>query len=162
VGKVEIEPGPRGSRIPAHPAGLHLRQIRPFKYLLALDHVIVRLNQGDRMGRFGRDADVELRSLRRRFGSVSRRYHRAVNLRQTYRRAKVPALIAIGAAGLCLGLAHLSPWPLMVTLKHIAAFPNCDAAHWVGLAPAYEGGPGYWERHDWDRDGKSCEGWSDR
>jgi hypothetical protein len=118
------------------------------------------------MGRFGHDAEEELRRLRRRFGSVFRRYLRAIKLRRMYCRAKVPALIAIGVAGLCwglyLGLAHLSPWPPTVTLKHIAAFPNCRAAHAVGLTPAYEGEPGYWQRHDRDRDGKSCEWWSER
>jgi hypothetical protein len=111
--------------------------------------------------RFGRDADEDLRSLKRRFGSVSRRYHRAVKLRRVYRWAIVPALVAIAVLGFYLGLTRLSPWSPMTTLKHIAAFPNCRAARAVGLAPAYEGEPGYWQRHDRDRDGKSCEGWAE-
>jgi hypothetical protein len=116
----------------------------------------------DERRRFGRDADEEVSRLKRRFESVSRRYQRAEKLRRAYRRAKVPALVAIGVVGLCLGLARLSPWSPMTTLKHIAAFPNCRAAHAVGLASAYEGEPGYWQGHDRDRDGKSCEWWAER
>jgi hypothetical protein len=51
----------------------------------------------------------------------------------------------------------VSPWPAMVTLRHIAAVPNCAAARAVGLAPARIGEPGYYEAHDADGDGWSCE-----
>src|SRR5689334_124191 len=37
----------------------------------------------------------------------------------------------------------LSPWPPLMTLRHIASAPNCAAAQLVGLAPAREGEPGY-------------------
>jgi hypothetical protein len=47
----------------------------------------------------------------------------------------------------------------MTTLKHIASFPNCDAARAVGLAPSKKGQPGYWNRHDRDGDGIACERW---
>jgi hypothetical protein len=56
----------------------------------------------------------------------------------------------------------MSPWPLRVTLKHIAAAPNCAAARRVGLAPARIGEPGYYSRHDADHDGIACEPWSRR
>lgn len=55
-----------------------------------------------------------------------------------------------------------SPWPLSVTLRHIAAAPNCDAARRVGLAPARAGQPGYYPRHDADNDGIACEPWPRR
>ncbi|MEX2034183.1 MAG: excalibur calcium-binding domain-containing protein, partial [Xanthobacteraceae bacterium] len=35
--------------------------------------------------------------------------------------------------------------------------PNCNAAHAVGLAPAYKGEPGYWAHNDADDDGIACE-----
>jgi hypothetical protein len=54
----------------------------------------------------------------------------------------------------------LSPWPPVATLKHIAAFPNCDAARELGLAPARRGDPGYWDKHDRDMDGVACEDWN--
>nr|WP_202292921.1 excalibur calcium-binding domain-containing protein [Mesorhizobium sp. 131-2-1] len=44
-------------------------------------------------------------------------------------------------------------------LRHLAAFPNCTAARFVGLAPARRGQPGYWPTHDADRDGIACEPW---
>ena len=56
----------------------------------------------------------------------------------------------------------LSPWPPIVTLMHLAAFPDCRAARAVGLAPAREGEPGYWPRHDADNDGIACEPWPRR
>ena len=61
----------------------------------------------------------------------------------------------------CL-LSACHPGRPVTTLRHIAAFPNCRAAHAVGLASAYRGEPGYWQRHDRDADGIACEPWSPR
>ncbi|RUW71603.1 MAG: excalibur calcium-binding domain-containing protein [Mesorhizobium sp.] len=47
----------------------------------------------------------------------------------------------------------------VTALRHLAAFPNCTAARFVGLAPARRGQPGYWSTHDADRDGIACEPW---
>ena len=110
----------------------------------------------------GRDPEAELRGLKRRFRAVSRRYERAVMLRRLRRRARMWALLAGGAAALYLGLNSLSPWPLTVALRHIAAAPNCSAARVVGLAPARRGQPGYWPSHDRDGDGLACELWRRR
>jgi hypothetical protein len=90
--------------------------------------------------------------------AISRRYERAVKLRLR-RSAMAPALTAISAVAFSWGLMSLSPWPSATTLKHIASFPNCDAARAVGLAPAIEGQPGCWPRHDAAKDGRSCEPW---
>ena len=56
-----------------------------------------------------------------------------------------------------LAMESLLVWPPLVALKHIASFPNCDAARALGLAPANKGEPGYWPQHDADGDGKACE-----
>ena len=42
-------------------------------------------------------------------------------------------------------------------LKHLAAYPNCHMALEFGVAPAKRGEPGYWERHDINRDGVACD-----
>ena len=105
----------------------------------------------------GRDAEQELRRLKRRFQAVSRRQERAMQLRRLYHRGRLPALIAGGAVILVLGLVSLQPWPWLTSLKHFASLPNCNAAHLVGLAPARRGEPGYWSRHDADGDGIACE-----
>jgi hypothetical protein len=80
------------------------------------------------------DAEVErLTRLQRRFRRVSRRaglYRR----RQLFRRAKGMILIAI-VAGAALHFLMTSPWSVGLTLRHLAAAPNCDAARAVGLAP---------------------------
>src|SRR5919109_3898429 len=110
----------------------------------------------------GPGSEQRLRRLKRRFQAVSRRHERAIKLRRAYPLAKFSTLAAVSAFALSWALLSLSPWPPLTTLRHIAAFPNCAAARAVGLAPAYEGEPGYWQRHDRDRDGKSCEGWSHR
>jgi hypothetical protein len=34
-----------------------------------------------------------------------------------------------------------SPWPVAVSLRHLAASQNCDAARAFGLAPSYRGRP---------------------
>ena len=56
-------------------------------------------------------------------------------------------------------LLNLSPWPPLLTLKHLAALPSCATARAVGLAPAMHGEPGYWTIHDEDGDGRACEPW---
>jgi hypothetical protein len=101
----------------------------------------------------------ELRRLKGRFQAGARRQERALKLRRAYRRAKIPVLAASVALVLYVVLIHLSPWPPMVTLKHIVSSRNCDAAREMGLAPAYRGDPGYWPSHDRDGDGIACEAW---
>ena len=105
----------------------------------------------------GRDPEEELRALRRRFRTVSGRFHRAMRLRRLYRAARVPAILAVGAFGLGWVSMSLSPWPPAATLKHLASLPHCGIARAVGAAPAYRGDPGYWPHHDPDEDGRSCE-----
>ena len=106
-----------------------------------------------------RDNKLRYLKLIRRFWVVPGRHYRATELRRFYRSAIVVApLAAIG--GLVLGWASMSiPWPLVPTVKHLAAFPNCDAVRWLGLAPARKGEPSYWSRHDRDQDGIACEPW---
>ena len=108
-----------------------------------------------------RDRDPELerrRRLRRQFARVSRRSG-LIGHRRLYRRGIVAALTV--AAGLYF-LTTASPWPLGVTLRHLAAAPNCAAARVVGLAPARRGEAGYWPKHDRDDDGIACEAWPHR
>jgi hypothetical protein len=109
-----------------------------------------------------REPERELRRLQGRFRAVSRRYDRAIRLRRFYRRAKVWAFVGIAVVALSSELASLSPWPLMLRLRHIASYPNCNAARAVGLAPAKKGEPGYWPHLDADADGISCEPWPHR
>jgi hypothetical protein len=109
--------------------------------------------------RRGSPEEERLRDLQRRFRAVGARHDRAIKLRRFYRLGTVAMLAAIGGFALCWGLLSLSPWPPMTTLKHIASFPNCDAARAVGLAPSKKGQPGYWNRHDRDGDGIACERW---
>ena len=70
----------------------------------------------------------------------------------------IAALATIVAFAVVWGLGS-SPWPVTATLRHIASAPNCGFARFVGLAPARKGEPGYWKRHDRDRDGIACEPW---
>ena len=83
--------------------------------------------------------------------------------RQSFYRVIGIAIIAvIGIAGLYYALTASSPWPPILTLRHIAAAPSCDAARAVGLAPAMQGEPGYYSKHDRDKDGIACEPWPRR
>ncbi|MBC6715675.1 excalibur calcium-binding domain-containing protein [Aurantimonas sp. DM33-3] len=73
-------------------------------------------------------------------------------------------IISYGIVGLIIVTVSVlafraSPWPVGTTLRHVAAAPNCTAARSVGLAPAHRGEPGYWAKHDRDRDGIACEPW---
>jgi hypothetical protein len=107
----------------------------------------------------GRDPEAEMFRLKSRSQAVSRRLDRPISFRRLDRWASVAALTVMGAGALYWGLVVLSPWPPMMMLKHIASFPNCDAARAVGLAPARKGEPGYWPSHDADQDGIACEPW---
>ena len=119
------------------------------------------------MTRFPEDSvrlvDAELRLLQRNFQRASRRQARAMLLRRLDRWAAVTARLVIGGVALVWAvygaLVVVSPWPPMMTLRHIVAAPNCAAARAVGLAPANRGEPGYYRRHDRDQDGVACEPW---
>jgi hypothetical protein len=103
-----------------------------------------------------RGAGKRLRRLRGDFRRVSARWeHRAFRRRIS---ARLKLLALGGLAGFAfVMLLHLSPWGIILTLRHVAAFPNCAAAEAVGLAPSRIGEPGYWPRHDADHDGIACE-----
>lgn len=102
------------------------------------------------------------RSKSQKFGT-----YQVGNPRSRASRWKIPpgkrVAVIVGAIAICaavyLGQTYLSPWPAMVTLKHLAAFPNCAAARAVGFAPTKRGEPGYWPHHDRDGDGIACEPW---
>jgi hypothetical protein len=81
-----------------------------------------------------RDPEAELRQLRTRFEAVSRRHDRERRLRRLDRWASASALVVIAGLAGYWALALLSPWPPLVTLKHLAASPNCNAARAVGTS----------------------------
>ena len=102
---------------------------------------------------------MTLRAPNGRMRAVSHQLRRVISLGSFYRWALVILPIA-AIGGFVLGWASMSsPWPLIPTLKHLASFPNCDTARALGVAPARRGEPGYWLRHDRDRDGIACEPW---
>ena len=106
------------------------------------------------------DPERKLRRLRRRFASVTRPLERADRLRRVRRRAVAagPPLLVVALIAFA-GFAALvltSPWPLGLTLRHLAAAPSCALGRAVDLAPARHGKPGYWTYHDPDLDGWSC------
>ncbi|WP_083202203.1 excalibur calcium-binding domain-containing protein [Stappia indica] len=106
-----------------------------------------------------RQPDEPERQLRRRFAKISRRSFHPIPLHRRYRWAiQLCAFAALTLAALFV-ISRVSPWPLVTTLRHIASAPNCTAARVVGLAPARYGQPGYWGKHDADRDGIACEPW---
>jgi len=87
------------------------------------------------------DAAKRLSRLRRGFHTVSRGWDRAIRRRMFYRAAALWLVGAVGAFAVTWYFLN-SPWPIVPTLKHLAAFPNCDAARLVGLAPSLEGPAG--------------------
>ena len=89
-------------------------------------------------------------------GAVSARWDRTFGAREFFRLTGLFAVTAIGTFAFAWYLLS-SPWPVGVTLKHLAAFPNCEAAEMVGLAPARRGQPGYWKRNDTYGEGISCK-----
>lgn len=110
-----------------------------------------------------RDPEQELIRLRQRFGRISRRFDRSFLFRRLRRKASVVVFsVAVAMIGISVPfilMKTLSPWPLLTTVRHIAAVAGCDAARAVGLAPSMKGQPGYWRHLDRDRDGVACELW---
>lgn len=97
-----------------------------------------------------------LRQLRAGFRSVSARWEHRAYRRRLYARLKLLTLSGLGGFAFVMVL-HLSPWGILLTLRHVAALPNYAAAEAVGVAPSRTGEPGYWPRHDADHDGIACE-----
>jgi hypothetical protein len=110
------------------------------------------------------EPDPEMLALQRRFRAIGERHDRRKRTEALLKRARrwgfTSGLFALGALNVYLALLNFSPWPPLVTLRHLAAFPNCNSAQVVGLAPAKRGEPGYWESNDDDNDGIACEPWS--
>jgi Excalibur calcium-binding domain len=99
------------------------------------------------------------REAERRLEAIVAASKRAERMRRWRQRWLGPmGVVALIGSAVAFGFS-LSPWPVVVTLKHLAAFPNCNAARGVGLAPARRGQPGYYHRHDADHDGIACEPW---
>ncbi|MDA0786571.1 MAG: excalibur calcium-binding domain-containing protein [Proteobacteria bacterium] len=98
--------------------------------------------------------------------SIERRYRtrkmRRLAFRFTVGRAGLAVLTAAAIVGSFYAATSQSDWNRRTILKHIAAAPNCDAARAVGLAPARRGEPGYYDKHDRDKDGIACEVWPRR
>ena len=70
--------------------------------------------------------------------------------------------VVIGTVSVTVGTLAGSKWDVLTTIRHHIAYISCDAAHFVGLAPALLGRPGYWTRLDEDSDGFACEQWRGR
>jgi len=87
------------------------------------------------------------------FGELARPIRRRQVIRQFL--IGVGLLMALALA-LYAGATHKG-WTFFETARHIAAFPDCNAARLVGLDRARPGQPGYYERHDADQDGIACE-----
>jgi len=101
-------------------------------------------------------------SLRLGLESLSRQYRDWKTRRLVVRRAGFTVFaVAVTVLGF-YAVTSQSDWERRTILKHFAAYPNCDAARAVGLAPAQLGEPGYFGKHDRDKDGIACEVWPRR
>lgn len=123
------------------------------------DEAVFRRNREE----LGVDPDVRAGHLRARFARISRRLDRAIwlrRLRAGLGRSAVILLLPVAIlTGSILAIAATSPWPVLLTIRHLTAAANCNVARAVGLAPSERGTPGYWERLDADADGIACEPW---
>lgn len=101
--------------------------------------------------------------LRQGLGDISRQYGAWRKRRALHRSTGRWVFWGLVAAVACGALVDTAKtwrgWQPMEIVRHIAAFPNCDAARNVGLAPARRGEPGYYLKHDRDKDGIACEVW---
>ena len=109
-----------------------------------------------------RNADARQAALRTRFVRVSRRTFPSPTRLDRLRPYRVGLLVVLVLAAIAASRVYASPWSVDLTLRHVAAALNCDAARTVGLAPAARGEPGYYPHHDRDQDGWACEPWPRR
>jgi len=100
--------------------------------------------------------DSRLKNIQRRFRALHARLDSKQKRREALRDGKTWLLAAAVFVAVLTGLL-MSPWPVPMTLRHVAALPNCAAARIVGLAPSERGEAGYWPWHDADDDGTACE-----
>jgi hypothetical protein len=117
-----------------------------------------------------RNPDLEAARLRDKFAAASRRAEqqhddwfpvvssRGAQRQRLLRWARYGAIVGTALLGVYVIFAA-SSWPPLTTARHFAAFPDCDSARYVGLAPARRGEPGYWSHLDRDKDGVACEPW---
>lgn len=111
------------------------------------------------LARRDHDPDAKARDLKSRFSAVANRSFRSQKHNSMLRWARWPVAMFAGLLVFSVGLVSLSPWEPAITIRHLASFPNCDAARSMSLAPSRQGEPGYWSSHDRDRDGIACEPW---
>ena len=104
-----------------------------------------------------REPEVRLRRLQSRFRKASSRIELATKLRRLRRAARTWGPTAITMLAIAIAVVGLVPWPALVSIRHLAAFPSCAAARAVGFDKPRRGEPGYWQRNDADRDGVACE-----
>ena len=102
-------------------------------------------------------AQKRLSELKGGFSGVSRRWNGPIQLKELFRAARLPGVVAICGA-LFVWYLLTSPWPPVLAMKHLASFLNCEAADAVGLAPSRRGQPGYWSHNDGDDDGVLASG----
>lgn len=86
-------------------------------------------------------------------GDLLKHHRRAAALRQIL---MIIGLLLTLALVIQLG-ANYKGWTFSQTARHVVAFPNCDTARLLGLAPARHDQPGYYTKHDADNDGIACE-----
>jgi hypothetical protein len=94
--------------------------------------------------------------LRKSRPDVTWHRHLARSTKRSYGNVLLASLFAVFAGWIVFEIAS-KPWPLTLSLRHFASYPNCNAARAMGLAPARSGQPGYYQKHDRDRDGIACE-----
>jgi hypothetical protein len=92
---------------------------------------------------------------------VFNRMDRAAGVRQPWRPGEVAIVALAGVIAAYVALVNLSPWPPLLTVRHLLASGSCQSAWAVGLTPSVEGEPGYWRRLDFEPDGRSCELWTE-
>lgn len=96
---------------------------------------------------------------RQRHRANSRLFGAWTRYRRTCRLVALSIVAGIVAANILHAATVQTGWTTSETARHILAIRNCDAARAVGLAPARRGEPGYYDRHDRDKDGIACEVW---
>lgn len=107
----------------------------------------------------GPGSERRLARLQGRFRATARRLERPARLTRMIERL-APALLVASASAFAFALyLYFTGFSPAAGLKHLAARPNCDTARALGLAEARPGEPGYWPRHDRDKDGVACEPW---